>query len=76
MSTPIPKDQQFKVGDKLVCIIPPREGRALVKGQIVQALSDTEAGNIHTPEAMIRVNCDPNRTFFGYAWRFKFAEAV
>lgn len=80
MSFPIPKEQQFKAGNKLVCVIPPRDCSALVKGQIVEALLDTEAGNTHTPEAFISVKYStenaPNNHFFGYAWRFQLAEAV
>lgn len=71
----IPKGQQFKAGDTLVCVIPPRDCSSLKKGQIVEALRDTEAGNIDTPEAFIAVKYStaeaPNNHFYGYAWRFE-----
>lgn len=68
---PIPKEQQFKRGDVLVCVVPFLNVRA---GEEFKALADSEAGNNHTPEAFIRAAStggEPSRFYYGYAYRFK-----
>ena len=68
---PIASTQQFKKGDLLVCVVPFGDVKI---GDEFQALSDSEAGNAHTPEAFIRAASisEGSRLFYyGYAWRFK-----
>ncbi|MDD4865173.1 MAG: hypothetical protein PHE38_14340 [Alishewanella agri] len=69
---PIPKEQQFKRGDVLVCVVPFLDVKA---GEEFKALADSEAGNNHTPEAFIRAAAIGEnhrfRTYYGYAYRFK-----
>ena len=68
---PIPKEQQFKRGDVLVCVVPFGDVKP---GDEFKALDDSEAGNNHTPEAFIRAASTGGESrlfYYGYAYRFK-----